>query len=137
MKTNAFLATHTVLTLTKNHHSTFLWASLVVQMLKNLPAVHETWVRSLGPKTPWRREWQPTPVFLPGESDGQRSLAGYSPWGRRESDTIKRVTHIHTFSVGFTDHCSTTSSSGWNSSWSKASTGSLTLTGFAFSAPLP
>ena len=34
-------------------------------------------------KIPWRRAWQPTPVFLPGESHGQRSLAGYSPWGRR------------------------------------------------------
>ena len=39
--------------------------------------VFNPWVR----KTPWRREWQPTPVFLPGESQGQRSLAGYSPWG--------------------------------------------------------
>jgi len=35
-------------------------------------------------KIPWRRAWQPTPVFLPGESYGQRSLAGYSPWGCRE-----------------------------------------------------
>ena len=35
-------------------------------------------------KTPWRRAWQPTPVFLPGDSHGQRSLAGYSPWGRKE-----------------------------------------------------
>ena len=34
----------------------------------------------------WRREWQPTPVFLPGESHGQRSLVGYSLWGHRESD---------------------------------------------------
>ena len=34
-------------------------------------------------KIPWRRAWQPTPVFLPGESHGQRSLVGYSPWGRR------------------------------------------------------
>ena len=34
-------------------------------------------------KFPWRRKWQPTPVFLPGKSHGQRSLAGYSPWGRR------------------------------------------------------
>ena len=40
----------------------------------------ETWVQSLDPKTPWRRKWQPTPVFLPGESHGQRSLAGYSLW---------------------------------------------------------
>ena len=34
-------------------------------------------------KIPWRREWQPTPVFSPGESHGQRSLAGYSPWGQK------------------------------------------------------
>ena len=43
-------------------------------------------------KIPWRREWQPTPVFLPGELHGQRSLAGYSPWGRKESDTTERLT---------------------------------------------
>ena len=36
----------------------------------------------------WRRKWQPTPVFLPGESHGQRSLAGYGPWGRKESDRL-------------------------------------------------
>ena len=41
------------------------------------------WVR----KIPWRRKWQPTPVFLPGEFHGQKSLAGYSPWGHIESDT--------------------------------------------------
>ena len=37
-------------------------------------------------KIPWRRNWQPTPVFLPGKSHGQRSLAGYSPCGRKEVD---------------------------------------------------
>ena len=37
-------------------------------------------------KIPWGRKWHPTPVFLPGESHGQRSLAGYSPWGRKVSD---------------------------------------------------
>ena len=37
-------------------------------------------------KIPWRREWQPTPVLLPGESHGLRSLAGYSPWGHKELD---------------------------------------------------
>ena len=37
---------------------------------------------------PWRRKWQPTPVFLPGESHGQRSLAGYTPWACKESDAI-------------------------------------------------
>ena len=42
------------------------------------------WVR----KVPWRRAWQPTPVFLPGESHGQRKLAGYSPWGRKESGDL-------------------------------------------------
>ena len=46
-------------------------------------------------KIPWRREWQPTPVFLPGESHGQRSLVGCSPWGRKESDTAE-CTGTHT-----------------------------------------
>ena len=41
----------------------------------------------------WRKKWQPTPVFLPGESHGQRSLAGYSPRGCKESDTTERLTH--------------------------------------------
>ena len=43
-----------------------------------------------------RRTWQPTPVFMPGESHGQRSLAGYSPWGRTESDTTERLSTCHT-----------------------------------------
>ena len=42
-----------------------------------------------GRKIPWRRKWQPTPVFLPGEFHGQRSLAGYSLWNRKESDTTE------------------------------------------------
>ena len=44
-------------------------------------------------KISWRREWQPTPVFLLGESHGQRSLQGYSPWGRKESDTTEHSQH--------------------------------------------
>ena len=40
-------------------------------------------------KIPWRRAWQSTPVFLPGEAHGQRSLAGYSSWGSKESDRLK------------------------------------------------
>ena len=44
-------------------------------------------------KIPWRREWQPTPVFLPGESHGQGSLAGYSPWGLKESDMTEALKH--------------------------------------------
>ena len=43
----------------------------------------------------WRRAWQWTPVFLPGKSHGQRSLSGYSPWGRKESDTTERLTLSH------------------------------------------
>ena len=49
-------------------------------------------------KIPWRKKWQPTRVFLPGESHGQRSLAGHSPSGGRESDTTERLT-IFTFTV--------------------------------------
>ena len=47
------------------------------------------WVRSLGWEDPWRRERQPTPVFLPGESHGRRSLVGYRPQGCKESDTTE------------------------------------------------
>ena len=46
-------------------------------------------------KIPWRRVSQPTPVFLPGKSRGQRSLTGYSPQGRRESDTTEVTLHTH------------------------------------------
>ena len=38
---------------------------------------------------PWRRKWQPTPVFLPGKFHGYRSLVGYSPWGHKELDTTE------------------------------------------------
>ena len=47
-------------------------------------------------KIPWRRKWHPTPVLLPGESHGGRSLVGYSPWGHKESDTTERL-HIPCF----------------------------------------
>ena len=61
------------------------WPSLLAQSGKNLPAMWETWVG----KIPWRRKWQPTPVFLPGESHGRRSLVGYRPLGHKESDTTE------------------------------------------------
>ena len=48
-----------------------------------------------GGKIPWRREWLPTSVFLPGEFQGQKSLVGSSPWGRKESDITERLTHTH------------------------------------------
>ena len=50
-----------------------------------------------GRKISWSREWQPTPVFLPGEFHGQRNLVDYSPWGRKESDTTEWLIHTHTF----------------------------------------
>ena len=63
---------------------------------KNLPALLGS-ARNVGDSVsipgserfPWRRKWQPTPVFLPGESHGQRRLAADSPWGRKESDTTE------------------------------------------------
>ena len=55
-------------------------ASLVAQRLKHLPPMRETWVRSLGREDPRRRKWQPTPVFMPGESHGRRSLARILQW---------------------------------------------------------
>ena len=65
-------------------------ASLVVQMVKNLPAMQETQVPSLGSgRFPWRRKCLSTPVFLPGEFHGWRSLVGYSPWGHKELNTTE------------------------------------------------
>ena len=69
----------------------------MAQRVRCLPAMRpgfDPWVR----KIPWRREWQPTPVFLPGKSHGQRSLVDYSPWDRRESDTTERL-HFHFLSL--------------------------------------
>ena len=68
-------------------------AAMASQVVKNPPAstgdvmrlgVHP-WIGMI----PWRGAWHPTPGFWPGESHGQRSLVGYSPWGRRESDTTE------------------------------------------------
>ena len=47
-------------------------------------------------RIPWRRKRQPTPVLLPWKSHKQRSLEGYSPWSRKESDTTEQLTHTHT-----------------------------------------
>ena len=58
-------------------------------MVNNPPAMQETWVQFLGQEiVPWRRKWQPTPVFLPGEFHGERSLAGYSSWDTTEQLTL-------------------------------------------------
>ena len=65
-------------------------------MVKNSPVMQGD-ARDEGLSFPWRRKWQPTPVFLPGKSHGWRSLAGYSPWGHTESDMTEQLnTHTHT-----------------------------------------
>ena len=66
----------------------------------------DTWVG----KIPWRRAWQPTPVFLPGESHGQRSLVGHSPWGRKESNTTEPLRTRASFLTKRTNVC-------WLYSW--------------------
>ena len=63
----------------------------MAQTVKNLPAVQKTGVLSLGEEDPWGKKWQTTPVFLSGESHGQRSLLGYSPWGHKESNVTEQL----------------------------------------------
>ena len=70
------------------NNSEHLWASLVAQMVKNPPTMQETSFHPWIGKIPRRKKRQPTPVFLPGESYGQRSLVGYSPWDHKESDMM-------------------------------------------------
>ena len=65
----------------------------MAQTVKNLPAMRETWVLSLGWEDPLEKGMATTPVFLPGESHGQRSLAGYSPLDRKESDITELLSY--------------------------------------------
>ena len=71
----------------------------MAQLVKNRPAMWETWVRSLGWEDPWRRERLPTAAFLLGESHGQRSLADFSPWGHKESDVTEQLSTAHKMTV--------------------------------------
>ena len=76
-------AGHCVLGFPEHGSSKFLWPEL--------PGPGEL----LGRKIPWRRKWQPTPVFLSGESQRQRSLVGSGPLGHRESDTTEATEHTY------------------------------------------
>ena len=133
----------------KDTNITIFWnkASLVTQLVKNLPAKQKTWVWFLGQEDPlekemathsstltwripwteepgrvqsmgykesdmtvqltftfnWRREWQPTPVFLPGKSHRQRGLAGYSLGGQKELDTTEWLS-VHTCTEKYINH---------------------------------
>ena len=64
--------------------------------------MQETWVPSLGGEDPWRRKWLPTPVILPGESHGQRSLIGYSPKGHKKSESKSVGLRIFCLELGGT-----------------------------------
>ena len=76
-----YFMTFTLSSLPDRSGNTYRVSSLVAQRIKHLPVMWETQVWSLGWKDPLEKEMQRTPVLLPGESHGQRSLAGYSPWG--------------------------------------------------------
>ena len=89
-----YLCGYVMLTLLKQHIimlTLLKQSSLVAQMVQNLPAVHQTWFDSWVGKIPWRRAWQPTPEFLPGESPWTEEPGGLSPWGRNESDTTEQL----------------------------------------------
>ena len=68
----------------------------MAQTVMNLPAMQETGFDSWVGKIPWRRAWQPTPVFLLGKFHGQRSLTSYSPWVGKESDMTEATEHMYT-----------------------------------------
>ena len=104
------LKTGWVLNITTNKHSvkrtvtqkkSFISFKVSYEVVKNPPETQEKAciagdmfsIPGSG-KIPWRKKWQPTLVFLPGEFHGQRSLVGYSPWGCKESDTTEQ-THAH------------------------------------------
>ena len=61
----------------------------MTQIVKNLPAMQETQVGSLGWEDPLEKEWLSAPVFLPAEFPGERNLMGYTPWGHKDLDTTK------------------------------------------------
>ena len=67
-------------------------------MIKYIPSRDMGSILGLG-RFPWSRKWQPTLVFLPGEFHGQKRLAGYSPWDRKESDMTEHLTHTLMVSI--------------------------------------
>ena len=85
------------------------WKRILLQCRRQRRHQFDPWIG----KIPWRRTWQPTPVFLPGKSQGQRILAGYSPQGCKEldmteasqhaqTDTLNKLKKNHNFKIKFT-----------------------------------
>ena len=75
------------------HHRQILYqlSYQVAHTVMRLPTMMETGFNPWVGKISCKRKWQPTPVFFPGKSHGQRSLIGYSPWGRKESDMTEQL----------------------------------------------
>ena len=79
------------------HLLQYSWASLVAQLVKNLPALQKTWVRSLSQKDPLEEGMATHSSFLAWRNPhGQRCLASYSPWGRKESDMTEQLSMAQT-----------------------------------------
>ena len=76
-------------------HNYYYWLPWRLSKESACSAGFHPWIT----KIPWRRQWLPTPGFLPGKFHGQRSLAGYSPWGHKELDMTKQYTHTHTHTL--------------------------------------
>ena len=84
------------------HKGGVLCISVVIDVSPGEEFAHNAGDLSLTPgNNPWRREWQPTPVFLPGESRGQRSLVGYSPWDHKEWDTFIMLQKVEVWGSAF------------------------------------
>jgi len=77
----------------EGYHSHIGW--MVAQMVKNLPAMQETLVRSLGQEDPLEKGMATHSIFLPGKPHGKRILVGYSPWGHKEWDRNERLSLAH------------------------------------------
>ena len=91
--------------------SAYLRLLIFLPAVKNPPAIQEMWRPRFDPwvgKIPWRMKWQPTPVFLPGKSHGQKNLAGYSPWGckRVRHDLVTKQQHASSLLQRHTDKIS-------------------------------
>ena len=86
-----FTQTHEVSIGAANRQISLQRASLLTQMVKNSPAMRGPGLHPWVGKISWRREWLPTPIFLPGEFQGQRRLVGYSPWGHKMWDMTEQL----------------------------------------------